>query len=494
MVPFLFALSVLVQGHDLDRIAASRTSDVCESSSSTCSLTKVNPTPRPKTKGESLIALNKGELVRAENSMSVSRYRSLIQRVALRRDDLVYPNLVISPTQAPWESGIVPLASCKVVTAGIALEGANANLLRAVKRFCEADLGDQVEFFVDKRFQQVYDNASGVDGWIPEAFVTFIGLDGKSNESMTTLSAEVDLLAQSVHHFSTRPVIVANFGNQLPVEWTPERFPRMILVHARPIRGHGTHTSFNFNKIRGMLFTKVSVGLILDADQWINSGTDYMFRRAAEEGGPNYPFPIQPVHWLSRDPESSDSKLYPEGYSFHWLPQEQTLGAPIRSMRWGHAHPSWTHDALDFLAKWTVFALSDPKVESGNKTGLPAWLRSRMETSFIEDEDLLNVALWAENKTKMWCKFDIPGYADFDRYWQHQAGESRLFADSKWFPKGIPLIFFTAHDAKKPPTSFDWLHRLWNVTDDRPAILHDGKWFRSGKELSTYDPNLKCMA
>jgi hypothetical protein len=416
---------------------------------------------------------------------------SLFRQLTLRGADVIYPNLSISSMEMPWEAGIAPLASCEDAKANIVVDDANAHLFRAVNRFCDADLGGQVEFFVDPRFKNTYDNFSGVDGWIPEAFLTYTGIEGLDNTTRFRISNEVDLLVQSVHHFSTRPVIVTNFGRDVPVEWTPERFPQMVLMHARKIRGYGGKKSFNFNKLRGMLFTKVSVGLVLDADQWINSGVDHMFRRALDEGGSDYPFPIQPVHWMSRDPESRDMEQYPEWYTFRWQPQEEVLGAPVRTMRWGHAHPSWTHHALDFLAKWTASALSDQNDYSSKNPDTPEWLRYHMNITLLEDEDLLNFALWAEGQRKMWCKFDIPFVSVFDGYLDQKI--QRLYADSKWFPTGIPLVFTTAHDAKTPPESFEKLQRLWNITDQRPSILYDGRWFNSGEDLRAFDPDLKCI-
>merc|ERR1719401_2781947 len=88
----------------------------------------------------------------------------------------------------------------------------------------------------------------------------------------------------------------------------------MVLLHSRPLSG--PHQSFfNLNKLRSMMFTKIKTGIALDADQWVNAGLDHMFQRAAEETSSTYPYPIMPVHWLSRDPEG------PDGYStyeFHF--------------------------------------------------------------------------------------------------------------------------------------------------------------------------------
>lgn len=274
---------------------------------------------------------------------------------------------------------------------------------------------------------------------------------------------------------------MANFGRRLPRSWTPKRFPRLVVLHARSTRE--LHQSFNFNKHTAMLFSKIKSGLVLDADQFANRGLDVLLQRAAQETTKAYPYPIQPVHWLSRDPEASDMRAYPKEYTWEWYGSE---GVPQRTMRWGHAHPTWSHYALPWLAKWTSYVLAP------NSTEAPAWLTRQGK---IEDEDLMNVALWATSgATKQWCKYDIMQPDDFDMYMMQQEGNDTLFADSKYYPQGIPLVFLTAHAAKLPLISHWWLGRLWDQgSTTRKPIFHEGKWFSSAQELYAYDPALPCM-
>merc|ERR1719394_862402 len=100
-----------------------------------------------------------------------------------------------------------------------------------------------------------------------------------------------------------------------------------------------------------------------------------------------------------------------------------------------------------------------------------------MDQGRLEDEDLLNIALWAENVTKQWCKFDIPGNGNFKMLLQHS--KTPVFEDSKWFPRGIPLVFLTSHDAKDPGDSVGWLRAVWPQYKDIVPIAYDGKWFSS---------------
>lgn len=375
-----------------------------------------------------------------------------------------------SRVEATLPAGSKLLTSCADLAESRSDTVADVQLKVALGRFCTAGLGSLAEFRVDARFLKNYERAVGPDGWIDEAFVTYMGL--KSDHD--AVAAEEDLLAQSLQHFSCRPTVVTLFGNRVPNALDPDRFPKLILVHGQSTREVGR--SFNFNKLTSMLFTKVKVGMVLDADQFSNRGVDAMFPRIAEETTAEYPYPIMPVHWMSRDPDSEDGYGV---YRFYFKSEK----VPARTMRWGHAHPTWTYHALPWLAKWTSFALAP------QKTDCPEWLKQQ---GWVEDEDLLNLGLWADKATKQWCKFDISS-PDLFRQFVSKEASTMMNPDSKWYPKGIALVYATAHDAKKPDVSTEWLSKLW----DRPPqslILYDGQWFKTGKELSDYDSQLRCIA
>lgn len=410
--------------------------------------------------------------------------------------ELTKPDGRAEPIQMPWDAHRPPLSgeeSCPPKAGVEGLEsaaadnddavsdGADANLRKAFSVFCAAGLGKLAQFYLDQKFASSHRELADSDGWIDKAVVSYFGLRSTDDK----IAKETDLLIQSVHHFSDLPIVVANFGGIVPSAWTPDRFPRLVLMHARSVPD-ALDQSFNFNKLTAMLFTKVKTGVVLDADQWANYGLDYLLDRAAEETTAEYPYPIMPVHWMSRDPESSDMQggaSWPKAYAYPLHDKK----APKRTMRWGHAHPTWTHHALPFLAEWTSYALA-PRI-----TKAPHWLNS---LGHLEDEDLLNVASWAKKATKQWCKFDIVSPTDFSAYIQQSAEGSNLApsVDSKWFPKGIAYVFFTAHDAKKPKESLRFLRRLWEPKNQRKAIFFHDKWFANASELRAYAPELKCMA
>merc|ERR1719323_89970 len=217
-------------------------------------------------------------------------------------------------------------------------------------------------------------------GWIKEAFVTYIA--GKHNSKFEWMGTN---LLRSVHLFSSRPLIMVAFNRdfQPPDSW--KEFPNLILYRMDPIVGG---VSFNFNKIRAMIAARVLVGVELDLDQNVFQGIDAMFAATRRESSADHPYPILPVHWMSRDARPGEP--YYE-YNFRAYDGKRT-------MRWGHGHPTWSYHALPFLAD-----LLYTRLRAGvDPSGYRGWM--------AEDEDMLNVMLWKAGVRKNWCKFDLePG-------------------------------------------------------------------------------------
>jgi hypothetical protein len=92
----------------------------------------------------------------------------------------------------------------------------------------------------------------------------------------------VEMLVVSIHEFSQVPIVVMHFGMCAPATWTPERFPRMVLMHMGPLPGDSGR-SFNFNKMRAMITARIRVGVLLDADQFVAPGVDALFDLTKKE-------------------------------------------------------------------------------------------------------------------------------------------------------------------------------------------------------------------
>eukprot|EP00913_Durusdinium_trenchii_P027728 g26001.t1 len=175
-------------------------------------------------------------------------------------------------------------------------------------------------------------------------------------------TAPGDELIRSVHLFSNELIVVFHLGSLTPDTWTPERYPRLLLMHLAPL-GPKVQKSFNYNKLRAMLISRVRVGVQLDSDQFVAPGADYMFNMTEREITREYPIPILPVHYFSFTQRDAPSNIW-----------------------------------------WRRFCPDPPKCELHSMR----WReKGALRIADIpEDEDMLNVAAWEDKVTKQWCKFD----------------------------------------------------------------------------------------
>merc|ERR1719188_2847458 len=232
--------------------------------------------------------------------------------------------------------------------------------------------------------------------------------------------------------------------------------------------------SFNFNKLRAMIGARAVLGIELDTDQIVFAGIDQMFNSTAREVTERHPWPIMPVHWMSRDDhEGNPYRVYAfRGYN------------GTHTMRWGHAHPTWSFWALPFLLDTLLerlLASEGPnksfmawRLPEARERGLSALLEQGSLAKAVrqvvpamwmqEDEDMLNVASWRDGVEKQWCKFDLePGL-----YTMRYGLEQDIYMDPYWYPNGVPVLFLSSHNTKKFAET-DWLLALLTLCRSRPA-------------------------
>jgi hypothetical protein len=165
---------------------------------------------------------------------------------------------------------------------------------------------------------------------------------------------------------------------------------------------------------------------------------------------------------MSRDPEGGD---YP-GYAFKH-PLEFN-----RTMRWGHAHPTWTFHALPFLGNMYLRVV---------KRELP---------QHFSDEDVANYVSWEHKLTRQWCKWD--NYLSMLDPYLSQAPTAFGFseyADKKWYKQGVPLVFTTLHDAKKWDVTLKAIESASSKRGSAPKIYFwKSKWYSSPEELLADGP------
>ena len=323
-------------------------------------------------------------------------------------------------------------------------------LERGMAKICEdPHLVPEVEVWLECDFvSQFLRWTSSASPWIEEAYVTYVGGPKDSNYEWQATN-----LIRSIDLFSTRPLIIVIFGDQFvpPSSWQSMR--NVIAYRMRPIsRG----VSFNFNKVRSILASRVIVGIQLDTDQLIFKGMDQVFEGTRREITEFYPWPILPVHWMSRDDTPGNPYAH---YAFRGWDGPQ-------SMRWCHAHPTWTSFAIPWfgdLMHERMLAATGRKtstlvfdLEQVQETGISvldlvrkgekAKVKRHVEMSnaMWEDEDMMNVNLWRHKVNNSWCKFDL----EPNLFLLRRSLDKKLYFDPKWYPDGMPVLFLSIHNTK----------------------------------------------
>lgn len=330
----------------------------------------------------------------------------------------------------------------------------------------------QLETRLDCRSTASYlRHADPESGWLDEAYLSYLGGSPNSEYILAT-----DNLIRSAHMFSDKPIVLVIIGDDyvLPASW--QRFPNLILYRMDSLMpGLG----FNFNKNRAIIGARIKTGIQLDGDQIVASPRmDSMFEATRSHCTAQYPFPIPPVHWMSREAGPTAS-LYDNKYAFNL--EDYDYDGP-RSMRWVHAHPTYTYHAVPFfhdilLVKYTALMWPGTTAKvwdlhADRPMDLPTLLSrgtaGRVERQCINerwmysDEPMLNVHLWKANATRHWCKMDL----EPDLYLAANL-PSNFYWDRKWYPDGIPLMFYSVHNTKRFPETLVLLAYL-------DACVHTG--------------------
>lgn len=108
-----------------------------------------------------------------------------------------------------------------------------------------------------------------------------------------------------------------------------------------------------------MLISRVRTGVQLDSDQFVAPGVDYMFNMTEREITEAYPVPILPVHYFSRRASGRLLRCRSRGFTQRDAPENiwwrrfcpDPPKCQLHSMRWSHAHPTWTFWALPWIGR-----------------------------------------------------------------------------------------------------------------------------------------------
>jgi len=224
---------------------------------------------------------------------------------------------------------------------------------------------------------------------------------------------------------------------------------------------------------------RVKTAIQLDADMLVAKHIDRLFDATAKHVTANYPYPIMPVHWMSRMKGADGyADAYPVNYN----------GFRIR---WAHCHPTWTWHALEFVGQALMAKL--------NRVEWTSWVKKEtgvapvpIPMTFLgEDEDMLNVLLWRNNATKQWCKWDVEPslYEDFLKLNTNQPS----YSDTVWYKNGIPLVFIGMHNTKDPIATDKLLGKMRREGGSDSYTYHQGTYFSKPFDVEKLD-YVHCLA
>jgi len=363
----------------------------------------------------------------------------------------------------------------------------------ALKDLCaDPEMASMFEVTLDPAFKEQYNKYYGDDGWTDTAWLNFVGVKGH-NDKFGLLTKK---MAESVRRASKHPLVIVVFGEVPLTDILSQDFPNVVLLRAKGIP-ENKHLSFNFNKLRAILTAKIRTGMSLDGDMlMVTKKADSLLERTRQEINKGYPFPMMPVHFLDRDPNDERGKgnfgVRREGHPEDkgWRPLQTNFllytcdGCPDSTMRWGQAQPSWTYWSLPFISRWL-----SAKMHGQTLLGVNV-------KSVDEDEDLLNVGLWAEGATKSWCQFQpAASFAWIDEHLIPQVGFGEWYDDPHYFPKGVPMGMFIFHGQKEVDgyaVALKVLNEKASQVDAAKPYVFNDKWYDSFAEMKKDVPDLTC--
>lgn len=318
-------------------------------------------------------------------------------------------------------------------------------------------------------YRRLFDEGTG---WAEEAWVTYVGLDSVASTWFDILHT----LIQSVQLFSTRPIIVFCVSSKAVCRSIFLLTDRLLVFHVEATPAT-LEVPFDMHKWKAMLLSRVRVGVQVDVDQIVLPAGDALFKSARAYTTLDYPYPLMAVHWMSRDAHGDE---YAEAHAFTF--QNTTLN---RSMRYNHAHATWTYHALEWLCSYYARALTDMTVRG------------------LTDEELANVLLWEQGATRQMCKWDhilkiaIDDYLDPHRW--HNIATQGMYADSKWYPHGTPILMYTFHHTKFPKFTKAAIENIQLTVASKtaegkwPIIFYNGTPYFSTADFEAAHPHFPCL-
>lgn len=193
-----------------------------------------------------------------------------------------------------------------------------------------------------------------------EGFVTF------SNNNPKYLALLTNLL-DSVHYFSSRPIIA--YGIDVDLDVDMKKYPRLI---KRRLNRKDCGRSIYFCKIHAIIESKLDYGVHLEADSVVNWNVDILFDVVHQWP---YALPLAPRH--PTDPRNYETFL-----------RQFQLDFDNRTTPYIHAQFSWTYRAYPFF-KQALQLMREGHFMGANY-----------------DETGINILLWKSKANHTLCKID----------------------------------------------------------------------------------------
>lgn len=327
-------------------------------------------------------------------------------------------------------------------------------LLRFAARFCGVLTRIRLTTLRHRSFAANYRRyANAEDGWVEEAYVSFLlpsrVADDETYRTLTTV------MIDSVHEFSTRPVLLFLIGD-VPCVWNSSQYPQLIVATLDTM---DSRLNFYFTKIRVALLSRVKVALIAEADSLVY-GSDDLFATVRKHATKH---PLLPIHPDHRDPHRPPDSRQHSVMEFRYFNGSVVTN---RSMPYMHAHLAWSYWNLPFLADVYVQCMARPD-------------RS-VVGSCANDEEALNVALWAIGATNQLCLFD-PHFSSLN-FFERQATVT---------PFEGPVSYSYIHGSKHPGTARELVRRM-KQAEFNSKFFANGTWYHTRGDLLAHE-RVDCL-
>lgn len=262
------------------------------------------------------------------------------------------------------------------------------------------------------------EQTNGRDDVIDEAFVTF---------ATPNYFGLLEVLLDSVHYFSKRPIVVYGINTDLP--FNTNKYPRLI---KRRIDVDGEYSQLPliyFQKLNIILKSNINYGIYIEADDIVNYGIDSLFARCKDVDS----YPLYPIH--PRDPNNQSSIMH-------------LLGVTKKSMPYVHGHIIFSQKCMPFLRECYDFCCKYKGSIGAN------W-----------DETVMNVMLWKHKVTDHYVPIFDPYFTSITNY---ISGDDK-FKDPYFQPIANYISEYKKFniDMKNIPIEYHMFHGCKNTNEAR---------------------------